>query len=1185
MARFVRPPRGVFTVTGDGQGNLTIVSVNGTGEYFSFQFQLDDYFEYAIENLDLKKSETGIGTIVSLPGGNLGVFSRQVDRSTDNNQPLNVAAGVQYTMFLKTSDGRGVTVDPVTGSATNPEAISAAVFVATLTDLRVRPIPGGPAYFYVPEVISGVNSGRGGYWEWRPGSTAAFQEPASELTVNVIKNPNYVTGRYHRVEGPVILPSITDQNRPVGIISRDSVTTEIVDQKSIGKKIIPAVENYYQGAFASLAALLAVPHTRWRDNDRVLLRGLLADNDVSVPIYMIYNAADTDTTAALGVTKFRPDSLSAGAAGRFVYDRPSRAIKFANSDATPSVKNGELFICADTVPAAITNFTEMRNGQRITVLPGTQNQTFTHSSSFKMPGGRPLTLATTDAPITFIKENDVIWCLAVTSQTYASDGGQLADAAIPTVAHNRRYDGRDRTFNGFVGLADNEWIELTGPSSGSMTFADGVDVSGTAGAGNFDFDGDGNLVIPSTYKGVLRITREGTTHKVAPSDNTVATPAVGIPVGGVGGTANAITLALVNGPVAADGLTISFTPTAANTNTVTVAYNGGAAIALKDGTGAALASGALSVGVPVLARYVAGSPAEWRLVGSAGAVIATGHTASIPAADRAAFFHTPMDRGAVGDGVANDRAALAAVMPYVFSRGEVLNGIGRKYALGNGAGLVPALPASGTVRFRDALFDGSALAVGTSSLYGAWINDPHVLVLLGANMFDAGYAKTNLTVAALAFDEALTVASTAGLAAGDVCLLHENVQWSAYANPRKSEKVVIKRVVNSTSVELWGKLRSPYSTSATLRKYPPVDVIFENCEFKGNTTSISQIALAVMYCRNVYVEKCKFYSADYTGLAAWNCAMLSADQILCDYIPGNGLGYGINPSGTNDVNIGELVGHATRHLITGGSGATANSPLTRTTKIDSLVGHGCIDGVYNTHPGSDEVTIGTVRATFNSYAGSGAGDGMTHQGVSLHIGSCELYGYRRHGLLLQPFGGEATPSNPQRVIVNQLTSIGNPSTSEYSLVHDDANAPGMADYELFHIGAVQASSRYGGLVSCVQNNVRKLSIGPGNVRSTNNHGMFVLSSANRTVVEQVYNGLRAQTSLTSSGYYAWYFAGVSGQRQGKVTMTACEGVGGEYSIRVNHGDVKRVNYTRSGQGSGGDFVLDTGGTLTSATFS
>ncbi len=98
------------------------------------------------------------------------------------------------------------------------------------------------------------------------------------------------------------------------------------------------------------------------------------------------------------------------------------------------------------------------------------------------------------------------------------------------------------------------------------------------------------------------------------------------PLTAVGGTGNAVTATMAVDLTAAgyvDGLCVSLTWGAANTAGVTLAINGGAAVAVLDAKGVALPAATLSSGLTSILRYTAGN---WRIISSLGGGTALGPT-------------------------------------------------------------------------------------------------------------------------------------------------------------------------------------------------------------------------------------------------------------------------------------------------------------------------------------------------------------------------------------------------------------------------------------------------------------------------------------------------------------------------------------------------------------------------------
>lgn len=469
MARQIKPPRGVFFVSGSGAGNLTIEQVVGDGEYFSFDFELDDYFEYAIENKSLNLAETGVGTIVATTPS-LGVFSRSVVESTDGpGLAINVPAGTLFTMLLKVSDKNTVTEDPTTGKISNVDAIVKTVHVKNYAALATQAPPQTNDTIFVVAYGVTLGDGRGGLFEWRTGSTASFDDYTTALDVNVIKSTLAVNGRYHRLNGAFIPAEQADGARQTGSISRTSATGKGLTSFNpvTGLEKIPEVRSYVKGYYATLTALLAeastfvpntsgnpatsgAPQSRWLDNEEVIVYGITNNGDLRVPYRLYWIANDTETGAGvLGVTKFRPADISGGNPGRWAMRLPVRGVKLPNSTASPDVASIETAIGPDVAPVGgLTGFTNFRDNKTLKLEPGAVDLLIIPTNGvFETPDRRPYTLYSITnggQPVFFERENGVIRMVASLPprllNAYASKELTIATGAVTPMAGSNTID-------------------------------------------------------------------------------------------------------------------------------------------------------------------------------------------------------------------------------------------------------------------------------------------------------------------------------------------------------------------------------------------------------------------------------------------------------------------------------------------------------------------------------------------------------------------------------------------------------------------------------------------------------------------------------------------------------------------------------------------------------------------------
>lgn len=404
---FVSPSRVLETASGSGTGNLTLLGASGSGEYDAFNERLSvgDVTFYVI--VDGNQFEIGYGTYSSATPSNGTLTRDTVIRSSSGTSKISLS-GSTVNVFSDMPPEK-VLVEDHNGVVAQVSAILSTVTVADFATLQTFAIPSDGDAIFVRYGVT-VGDGKGGKFYWSAGSSATPDTPASDLTVNTIQSSVTGTGRWLR-ERDFLHPAeiASSASIPVGDVGRISSTKDLVSNNSTrGLMTVPQVANVAaQASYATFAAFKAAASSQWVQNDLIEVRGITADGDIDAPLVGKWEASSTNTTN-LDSQYLRPDDITGSNPGRLSFAVPVRAVKFSDSDATPSVKSSMLFTCADTPPSAITTFDDMKDGQKIVVQPGAAAQIFTHSSTFVLPGAINLTLNTSDAPISFYKENGVI---------------------------------------------------------------------------------------------------------------------------------------------------------------------------------------------------------------------------------------------------------------------------------------------------------------------------------------------------------------------------------------------------------------------------------------------------------------------------------------------------------------------------------------------------------------------------------------------------------------------------------------------------------------------------------------------------------------------------------------------------------------------------------------------------------
>lgn len=396
----------VYTVgTIDGSGDISPgVAQEGFSDFTALSGNNDTYIvAFQGANWEAMKARK-IGAILrrqaTIDSSNSGAAV-----SFDTNLPISVISdvGAQKLVYV---DGNG--------DVQNADPLFLSLAPATLADLKAEPLPAsGEAVRYLRN-ITGTDR-KSAFYIWKSAEATAGDD------FNYVVSDNSASGRWVRQKPIIEVPALS-ANADAYNASLYAISDDLRHKSSTGLiKKVARVENVKQGSFATIAALKAVASTQFANGDTAELRGRLADGDLLAPLTVTWVAASTNTDS-LDIKFIRPDDVSGANAGRWEIPTPVIAIKFDNSDATPSVKNGVLFTCADTAPGTITTFDDMRDGQWVTVQPGAQNQVFAHSGTFVMPGGANFTLRTNDGPIRFYKENGTIRLMGTVPLTDGDKG-------------------------------------------------------------------------------------------------------------------------------------------------------------------------------------------------------------------------------------------------------------------------------------------------------------------------------------------------------------------------------------------------------------------------------------------------------------------------------------------------------------------------------------------------------------------------------------------------------------------------------------------------------------------------------------------------------------------------------------------------------------------------------------------
>lgn len=322
------------------------------------------------------------------------------DGSSGEGNSVTFSAGV-ITVFTDLG-WQHIVYNDANGVAQNAEGVLKSFSPETLVDLKTTtPIPAsGKTVAFLRGILAGDK--KGGLYVWEPTEATAGDD------FNYVVSSLSATGRWVRQKQMIEIGVVSDDTAAYNGATY-KVGDEIREKTSAGiVKKVPRVENFHQGEFSTFAAWKAIPSAQWTDGDTFVFRGITEENDLGGDrIAFVWNGSNTDT-ATLDVITIRPTDITGSNPGRAVIHEIAAATKFADSDATPSVKGSRFHRIADTPPASITAIDDIVDGQIHYIFPGSSDQVFANGASLICPNNDDYTFRSTDAPVMAVSDNGVV---------------------------------------------------------------------------------------------------------------------------------------------------------------------------------------------------------------------------------------------------------------------------------------------------------------------------------------------------------------------------------------------------------------------------------------------------------------------------------------------------------------------------------------------------------------------------------------------------------------------------------------------------------------------------------------------------------------------------------------------------------------------------------------------------------
>lgn len=485
---------------------------------------------------------------------------------------------------------------------------------------------------------------------------------------------------------------------------------------------------------------------------------------------------------------------------------------------------------------------------------------------------------------------------------------------------------------------------------------------------------------------------------------------------------------------------------------------------------------------------------------------------------------SPLDFGAVGNGIADDTTAVQAAIDN--APGNRVDLLGLTYKITS----TLTLPSNAVI--YNGTLNGSTMASGDTLM--------EAFGTLGSSV-----SMNTINSTANTF----VVSSATGISANTVLYLESSTIFGS-GGTYNGELIQVKSI-SGTTVTPYRRVYDYYLTGQkfyipTMKK----NIYLQNVKFIGGGNGKNHIAFHAYLAKNVVLEGC---SSEYFGdrhfqfQRSMNCRATGCNAEHSD--TSTGLAYGFTAvNGCDNITFTGCTGKDVRHGVTIGG----ERGVDRNVTVSGCTFTECTDAAIDCHPQSQFIVFnGNVCGAFSTESTQ---DGITAQGTDVVVTNNLVQGFSRIGILLQPLCVNSSFGDTTLCTGN---NINNPysSTDVYGIAYDNQRTGNNAEVNISgnNVNTILSSSSNGILIeiNSAGSTVLGLTI-TGNTVFTRRYGIRLFTAANKLIGKAAISGNTVETLATTT-YDAINITATTNNYIERVFISGNNIYGGAYGIKNTQG--------------------------------